>query len=100
MHTLVPEKISHSGRKTIYDMKQNMVGVVRLRVKGTAGTVLRLRYGEMLEKDGTLYVENLRRAESTDTFILKGGEEEEFRPLFTFHGFRYVEVRVTGAAPK
>ena len=98
MHTLVPEKISHSGRKTIYDMKQNMVGVVRLRVKGTAGTVLRLRYGEMLEKDGTLYVENLRRAESTDTFILKGGEEEEFRPLFTFHGFRYVEVRVTGSA--
>lgn len=98
MHTLVPEKISHSGRKTIYDMKQNMVGVVRLRVKGTAGTVLRLRYGEMLEKDGTLYVENLRRAESTDIFILKGGEEEEFRPLFTFHGFRYVEVRVTGSA--
>lgn len=98
MHTLLPEKLREDDRTVIYDMKQNMVGDIRLRVKGSAGTEIRARYGEMLEKDGTLYVENLRRAECTDKFILKGGEEEEFRPLFTFHGFRYVELRITGTA--
>ncbi len=97
-HVLTPEVLRQDDRTIIYDMKQNMVGVIRLKVKGDKNTRIRARFGEMLEKDGTLYVENLRRAEATDTFFLNGEGEEEFRPLFTFHGFRYVELRITGNA--
>jgi alpha-L-rhamnosidase len=76
----------------VYDMGQNMVGWAKIKVKGKAGDKVTLRFAEMLNPDSTIYVENLRSATSTDTYILKGDGEEEFEPHFTFHGFRYVEV--------
>lgn len=77
----------------IYDFGQNLAGVARLRAKGSAGTDVKLRFAEVLNPDGTLYVENLRTAKATDHFVLAGsGATEEFEPKFTFHGFRYVEV--------
>ena len=57
-----------------------------------AGTDVQLRFAEVLNPDGTLYVDNLRTAKATDHFILSGKGEEEFQPDFTFHGFRYIEV--------
>ncbi len=76
----------------IFDMGQNMVGWVTLKAKGAAGTRVRLRFAEILNPDGTIYTANLRNADATDVYILRGGEEETFTPHFTFHGFRYVEV--------
>ncbi len=76
----------------IFDLGQNMVGWCRLKARGPAGTVVTLRYAEMLNDDGTLYTENLRSAAQTDRFILRGAGEEVFEPHFTYHGFRYVEV--------
>ncbi|MGW0585650.1 family 78 glycoside hydrolase catalytic domain, partial [Streptomyces sp. NPDC002920] len=76
----------------VFDLGQNMVGSVRLRVSGDAGTTVRLRHAEVLNPDGTLYTANLRTAAATDTYTLKGGGEETYEPRFTFHGFRYVEV--------
>ncbi|MGA5285629.1 alpha-L-rhamnosidase [Streptomyces pseudogriseolus] len=76
----------------VFDLGRNMVGSVRLRVKGAAGTVVRLRHAEVLQADGTVYTANLRTAQATDTYVLKGGGTETYEPRFTFHGFRYVEV--------
>jgi alpha-L-rhamnosidase len=76
----------------IFDMGQNMVGWVTLKVKGDAGTKVRLRFAEILNPDGTIYTANLRNADATDVYVLRGGDEETFSPHFTFHGFRYVEV--------
>ncbi|MFJ4833373.1 alpha-L-rhamnosidase [Streptomyces sp. NPDC088747] len=76
----------------VLDLGQNMVGAVRLRVSGDAGTTVRLRHAEVLNPDGTLYTANLRTATATDTYTLKGQGEETYEPRFTFHGFRYVEV--------
>jgi alpha-L-rhamnosidase len=81
-----------AGDRYIVDMGQNMVGWVRLRVSGPAGTEIRLRYGEVLEPDGSLHTANLRSARATDFYVLKGEGEELFEPHFTYHGFRYVEV--------
>ena len=69
---LVPQKISRLGDVWIVDFGQNLVGFVRLTVRGPAGTTITLRHGEMLNPDGSLYTENLRPAMATDTFILKG----------------------------
>jgi alpha-L-rhamnosidase len=77
----------------IYDLAQNIAGFVRLRLSNLpAGTRVQIRHGERLNPDGTLYVENLRRAKSIDTYIARGAAEETYQPHFTFHGFQYVEL--------
>jgi alpha-L-rhamnosidase len=77
----------------IFNLGQNFAGVARLKVKGAAGTVIRLRYGEMLYPDGQLMTENLRKARATDFYVLRGDPHgETYTPRFTYHGFQYVEV--------
>jgi len=77
----------------IFNLGQNFAGVVRLKVKGPAGTKIRLRYGEQLHADGSLMTENLRKARATDYYILRGDPGgETYQPRFTFHGFQYVEL--------
>ena len=94
--TLQPVSIyripNHARPRWIFDLGQNMVGWVRLIVRGVKGTTITLRYAEVLNPDGTLYTTNLRTARGTDYYTLKGGEEEIWEPRFTFHGFRYVEL--------
>jgi alpha-L-rhamnosidase len=76
----------------VYDLGQNMVGWVRLRVTAAAGTEITLRFGETLDDDGHVYTDNLRNARSTDVYITRGNGPEVHEPRFTFHGFRYVEL--------
>ncbi|WP_223151555.1 glycoside hydrolase family 78 protein [Chitinophaga varians] len=76
----------------IYDMGQNFVGWVRLKVKGPKGAGVKLRFAERLKEDGSLYMANLRSARVTDKYTLNGKGTEEWEPRFTYHGFRYVEV--------
>ena len=76
----------------VFDLGQNMVGWVRLKIRGETGRKIVLRFAEVLNPDGTIYVTNLRGARTIDTYYLKGGGEEIWEPKFTFHGFRYVEL--------
>jgi alpha-L-rhamnosidase len=80
-----------AGDKVV-DMGQNMVGWVRLKVQGTAGTTITLRHAEVLDHQGNFYTENLRSAKQTVQYTLKGGAAETFEPHFTFQGFRFVAV--------
>lgn len=77
----------------VFDFGQNLVGVVRLSIKGKAGQTIVLHHGEILcdDKDRRVYLENLRSAKATDTFILSG-KQDLLEPPFTLHGFRYVQV--------
>ncbi|MDX2227283.1 MAG: glycoside hydrolase family 78 protein [Verrucomicrobiae bacterium] len=77
----------------ILDMTQNMVGWVRAVFRKTkSGQEIRLRHAEMLNPDGTLYLDNMRGAKPVDTYICRGDTEEVYEPRFTYHGFRYVEI--------
>ncbi len=76
----------------IFDMGQNMVGWAELFVKGQKGDKVTLRFAERLNTDGSLYLDNIRTAEVTDTYILKGEGDEKWEPRFTYHGFQYVEM--------
>ncbi len=78
--------------ETIVDFGQNLVGWVRIRVRGAAGDTVTLRHAEILE-DGELATRMLRGARATDEYTLRGDGEEEWEPRFTFHGFRYLGVR-------
>ncbi|MCK5821749.1 MAG: family 78 glycoside hydrolase catalytic domain [Bacteroidales bacterium] len=77
----------------IFDMGQNMVGWVELFVKGNRGDNVSLRFAELVNDDGKLFLDNIRGAEVTDTYILKGEGQESWEPKFTYHGFRYVEMK-------
>jgi alpha-L-rhamnosidase len=78
----------------IFDFGENIVGWTRLRISAKRGTAVRLRFGEMLEADGSLHTANLRSARATDRYICAGDGVEMWEPRFTFHGFRYVEATV------
>ncbi|HWC77424.1 MAG TPA: glycoside hydrolase family 78 protein, partial [Blastocatellia bacterium] len=84
--------IKTPGGDTVVDMGQNMVGWVKLKVQGPAGTTVMLRHAEVLDKQGNFYIENLRPAKQTVQYTLRGGGPEVFEPRFTFQGFRYVAV--------
>jgi alpha-L-rhamnosidase len=86
------------GEKVL-DMGQNMVGWARLRVRGNAGDTVIMKFAEVLDKEGNFYMDNLRAADCTDTYILSGNGEEVYEPSFTFHGFRYVLLEGLAADP-
>lgn len=93
IETLKPIKLNQLRPGVyIYDMGQNMVGWVRLRVQGKKGDRVMLRFAETLRADGNLYLDNLRSARATDLYTLKGGALETWEPRFTYHGFRFVEI--------
>jgi alpha-L-rhamnosidase len=79
--------------KWIFDFGQNIAGWCRLRVKGAAGTTIRLRHAETVGSDGLLHDVVLRSARATDVYVLKGDPQGEvWEPRFTSHGFRFVEL--------
>lgn len=91
--TVQPISIQQSGtNRWIVDMGQNLVGWAKLQVKGASGTVVRMRFAERLKNNDSIYVDNLRNATASDSYVLKGNGEEIYTPHFTFHGFRYIEV--------
>ncbi|MEU1870232.1 family 78 glycoside hydrolase catalytic domain [Streptomyces sp. NPDC019793] len=83
----------------LYDLGQNMVGHVRLTLTGEPGRTVKVRHGEVLNPDGTLYTANLRSAKATDHYTFATDKPETFEPSFTFHGFRYVEISGVEEAP-
>jgi alpha-L-rhamnosidase len=90
-----PIALLHSLKgETILDFGQNMVGWVQIRARGPAGTTISLRHGEILERQGNLYTDNLRTADQLVRYTLKGVlyADEVFEPHFSFQGFRYVAV--------
>ena len=66
---------------------------------GKRGASVMVRYTETLEVPGpqtltALYSDNLQNAAATEVFIFAEDDvEETFVPAFTYHGFRYLEVR-------
>jgi alpha-L-rhamnosidase len=93
MQTMKPKSVEEIKPGVyIFDMGQNMVGWVSLKVKAEKGTQIEMRFAETLKQDGELYTANLRSAKQTDIYITKGGGLEKWEPRFTYHGFRYVEL--------
>jgi alpha-L-rhamnosidase len=90
---------ANTAHPVVFDMGQNMVGNIQIHLRGPAGAIVKLRYAERLNPDGSLYTANLRNADATDMLILAGVGDETWTPQFTFHGFRYVEVSFLSGKP-
>ena len=116
IETIKPVRILNPDQNVyVYDMGQNFSGWTRIRVSGPESTKLTLRHGARVYEDGSLDARSSMHncpdseedylagkpgngkgfhhcARQSDTYILKGGEEEVWEPRFTLHGFRYVEL--------
>ncbi|VXB27277.1 Alpha-L-rhamnosidase [Microbacterium sp. 8M] len=80
--------------ETVIDFGQVMAGRVRMRVRGERGTVVRLEHSEVIDAEGD-FLDNILgvNKDQADEYVLAGSPEgEEWEPLFTFHGFRYVKL--------
>ena len=96
---------THDGGK-VYALAQNIAGWARIRVRGVAGAQVKLIYGEKVDDHVAGYLDrsnDLTRCTKsgefqTDRYVLKGEGVEEWHPRFTYHGFQYVRVEVTGEA--
>lgn len=115
---IVPQKITSFGDSLfVVDFGKNFSGFCRLSLKAPRGTKITLRYGEKLDANGQVDQSPINKyfhkagplmkrpagelpvIDSTevfqmDTYIFKGSQQPEvFTPEFTYHGFRYVEVK-------
>jgi alpha-L-rhamnosidase len=84
----------------IFDFGQNLVGWARLRVQASPGTVLTIRFAENKLSGGELGFASggikATKVIQTDVYTCKGGGEEIWEPRFSYHGFRFAEVSVSG----
>ncbi|TSD66261.1 Bacterial alpha-L-rhamnosidase [Inquilinus sp. KBS0705] len=85
----------------VFDLGRNISGVSKITVTGKEGTIIRLKHGERLYKDGHVDLSNIdlhyrptddKDPFQVDIFILSGNGEETFMPKFNYKGFQYVEV--------
>jgi alpha-L-rhamnosidase len=104
----------------LVDFGRNFAGWSRLRLRAPVGTIIRIRYGELLDKEGGLnpmtsvagQIKGKRRngeliggpgapevAEQAEVYVARGGGEETYTPRFTFHGFRYAEITGLPSVP-
>lgn len=92
--------LSRTGGSYILDMGQNMSGWLEINVSGSRGQKIELKFAESLDENGNLFLTNLRDAQCTDSYILKGDGVETWEPKFTYHGFRYVEITGLSKEPR
>lgn len=100
VRTIKPCLICEEAGRRVYDLGENVSGVVSLKTDAPCGEKFTLRFAENIYPDLTLNFESTgagtvgRSGEKqimTDIFI-SGGDPCEFTPKFVWHAFRYFEV--------
>jgi len=73
-------------------------------LSGRPGTMINLRFAETIGKDGNIDVASTgvmaTTSEQTDKYYCRGEGVETYKPRFTYHGFRYVEVTGVPSVPE
>ncbi|MDD4109504.1 MAG: family 78 glycoside hydrolase catalytic domain, partial [Prolixibacteraceae bacterium] len=115
--TIIPVDI-YSSDNGIYvaDMGVNFAGVYKIRLRGDPGDSIVFRFGERIYDDGTLnpmtsVCGQIKQkgmggpgapdiAWQTDTYIIGSTDEEWYCPEFTFHTYRYMEIKGLAYQPE
>ena len=91
-------RLQSDPSKQVVDFANNSVGVCEINVRDmAAGVTVNLHHAEVPlhppygPVNGSLYYDNLRSARQSDVYV-SNGSMSLYRPTFTYHGFRYVEV--------
>jgi len=92
----------------VTDMGRNFTGLYRIKLKGMPGDTVTFRFGERLYENGelnpmTTVCGQIKRAGQggpgapaiawqTDSYIFGENGDTWYRPTFTFHTYRYMEI--------
>lgn len=96
---LTPIAIKQLGEgRYIFDFSENIAGYASLRIKQKCGDRIVLRFAEKANADGSPCYGGMndphyyKRGEFARDVFICSEKEVEWKPSFTYHGFRYVEV--------
>ena len=93
---LSPVSVKKLKDSYLYDFGKNGAGVCEIRINGSSGQYIELQYGELLDENGGVRLKHQwfddRKGFNRDAYICRGNGEEVHKALFTYHGFRYVQV--------
>ncbi len=94
MKKMLPVSIVKRPNATwLVDFGQNFTGREYFRLENTMqGSTIVIKHGEMLNPDGSLYIENLRNAWQRTIYTTGTNPVEEYEPQYTYYGFRYLEI--------
>jgi alpha-L-rhamnosidase len=97
----LPVKIEKTGPGAyLYDLGKNFSGWVKIRLRatqGAAGKVITLTPGELLTNDKAPDQRATGKGYRWQYTMNDSPQPQEYRPCFTYYGFRY--VLLTGAVP-
>ncbi len=90
VRTLEPVLLEDDGKTKLYEVSENTVGyaVIKCPEKGKKITV---SYAEEIHDTREWYGMKFEEGYQTDVFITDG-EDREYIPHFTWHGFRYFKI--------
>lgn len=112
-----PVKITSPEKGTyIADMGENFAGLYKIKLRGNKGDTVRLRFGERIYDNGSLnpmttVCGQIKRkgqggpgapdiAWQEDSYRFGNATENWFAPEFTFHTFRYIEIKGLNTPPE
>lgn len=96
--TFKPTLITTPGGKTVLDFGQNIAGYVSFSLTARAGQKLKLRFGELLDKDGEFTQKNIQCSNKRKTTPLQQVEytckdgRNGYKTTFAIFGFQYILV--------
>lgn len=94
---LTPKSVIQTAEnKFVFDIGQNISGYIRLTATGVCGQEIVIRYAELLDESNSREINHMDRFYKqsdiqTDRFICSGSTVT-WSPMFTYHGFRYIEI--------
>lgn len=100
-----PQRVFMSPRGTwIVDFGQNIAGWIKLNVHEKRGQLIEITTTEALTKDGKDIYQGATGGGANGMpqvfkYISKGGEAETWEPKFSYHGFRYAEIKGVSQKP-
>ena len=114
--TISPVAITQPKNGTyIVDMGENFTGTYKIRLSGKVGDSINFRFGERLYDDGTLnpmttVIGQIKKkgmggpgapdiAWQTDSYIIGTESPTWFEPEFTYHVYRYMEIKGLESSP-
>ena len=99
IRTYEPRSVRVLDKTTkVYDFGLNMSGYVRLRVKGSKGMVVTIKYAEEIHPDGSRKSNGIeeygfyKQGEFAVERLILSGKETEWSTLMSYYGFRFVQV--------
>lgn len=96
--TFTPTRIATPSGKTVLDFKQNIAGYISFSIAAKAGQKIKLRFGELLDKNGEFTQKNIQCSNKKITTPLQQVEytckdgRNDYKTTFAIFGFQYVQV--------